>query len=553
MTDLDIARSVELRPISEIAAKIGIPDRQLVPRGRFVAKIELNQRELESKPRGKLVLVSAVSPTPAGEGKTTTTVGLTDALCALGKKAVAALREPSLGPVFGIKGGATGGGRAQLGPMEDINLHFTGDFNAVEKAHNLLSAYIDNHLHHGLEPKIDPRDILWKRVMDLSDRSLRSVMVGLGKKSDGVPRQSGFDITVASEVMAILCLAQSASDLKSRLARVVIASNGKDSLRAGDLSAQGSMAALLRDALMPNLVQTLEHNPALVHGGPFANIAQGTNTAIATKLALSLGEYTITEAGFGFDLGGEKFIDIKCRESGLYPSAIVLVCTVRALKYHGGQPLEMLKTADLAALKAGFVNLAHHIESARKFGFEPVVAINLFPTDTDEELDALVRLCAEMGIRAERSEVWGKGGSGGIELARAVIDACEKAPKEAKFLYDRSDRIEDKIEKIACGFYGASKVSYSPKAKSRLRLIENLGLGEALVCMAKTQKSISHDPALLGAPKGFTFEINDIDISAGAGFVVPIAGDMMRMPGLPQHPAGLKIDLNEDGQIEGLF
>ncbi len=553
MTDLEIARRVQLRPISEIAAQLGIPAERIVPRGRFVSKIEINSRELESKPRGKLVLVSAVSPTPAGEGKTTTTVGLTDALCALGKKAVAALREPSLGPVFGIKGGATGGGYAQLGPMEDINLHFTGDFNAVEKAHNLLSAYLDNHLHHRLEPKIDPRDILWKRVMDLSDRSLRSVMVGLGKKSDGVPRQSGFDITVASEVMAILCLAQNAKDLKNRLAQIIVSSNGKTGMRAGDIRAQGSMAALLRDALMPNLVQTLEHNPALVHGGPFANIAQGTNTVLATKLALSLSEYTVTEAGFGFDLGGEKFIDIKCRESGLYPSAIVLVCTVRALKYHGRQALDLLKNPDVEALREGFANLAHHIASARKFGFEPVVAINVFPTDSPEEIEELIRLCGAQEVRAERSEVWAKGGAGGIDLARAVVDACGGEAKQPKFLYERNERIEAKIEKIACGFYGASKVSYSAKAKSRLRLIDSLGMNDALICMAKTQKSISHDPGLLGAPKGFVFEINDIELSAGAGFVVPIAGDMMRMPGLPEHPAGLNIDLNEEGQIEGLF
>ncbi|MBI1316502.1 formate--tetrahydrofolate ligase [bacterium] len=553
MTDLEIARGVELRPIAEVAARLGIDSDRIVPYGRYIAKLPLDLLEPSGKARGRLILVSAISPTPAGEGKTTTTVGLTDALAKLGHSSMAVLREPSLGPVFGIKGGATGGGKAQLGPMEDINLHFTGDFNAVEKAHNLLSAYLDNHLHHGLEPYIDVRDILWKRVMDLSDRSLRSIVLGMGKKADGVPRQSGFDITVASEVMAVLCLSSGVADLKQRLGRIVLATDGIHTVQASDLGAEGSMAALLRDALKPNLVQTLEHNPALVHGGPFANIAQGTNTALATRMALGLADYAVTEAGFGFDLGGEKFLDIKCRETGMYPSAVVLVATIRALKYHGGIGLEQLTTPNVEALKLGFVNLEHHINSARLFGFDPVVALNHFPTDSSEETEALLGWCAALGVAAVRSEVWGQGGVGGVALAEAVVEACAKAPKTPRFLYERSDSLEAKIEKIARGLYGAASVEYSPKAKSRLKLARSLGMEEALVCMAKTQKSLSHNPAWLGAPKGYVFEISDLEIAAGAGFVVPIAGEMMRMPGLPARPAGLSMNLNDQGQIEGLF
>jgi len=553
MTDLEIARGVALRPIAEVATRLGIDPERIVPYGRYIAKLPLDLLESSGRAPGRLILVSAISPTPAGEGKTTTTVGLTDALAKLGYSSMAVLREPSLGPVFGIKGGATGGGRAQLGPMEDINLHFTGDFNAVEKAHNLLSAYLDNHLHHGLEPRIDVRDILWKRVMDLSDRSLRSIVLGMGKKADGVPRQSGFDITVASEVMAVLCLSTGVADLKQRLGRMVLATDGTKTVRASDLGAEGSMAALLRDALKPNLVQTLEHNPALVHGGPFANIAQGTNTALATRMALGLADYAVTEAGFGFDLGGEKFLDIKCRETGMYPSAVVLVATIRALKYHGGQGLDSLTTPDVDALRAGFVNLEHHIGSARQFGFEPVVALNHFPTDSPDETEALLRWCAELGVVAVRSEVWGQGGLGGVALAEAVVEACQRAPSAPRFLYERSDSLETKIEKIACGFYGAASVDYTPKAKARLKLARSLGMDDALVCMAKTQKSLSHNPVWLGAPKGYVFEISDLEIAAGAGFVVPIAGEMMRMPGLPARPAGLSMNLNDQGQIEGLF
>ncbi|MDX2134479.1 MAG: formate--tetrahydrofolate ligase [Saprospiraceae bacterium] len=556
MTDLDIARSVTPLPIADIAALRGIPADVLEPYGRFKAKLPHSLLPAPGQPLGKLILVSAISPTPAGEGKTTVTIGLTDALNRIGKKAGAALREPSLGPVFGIKGGATGGGYAQVIPMEDINLHFTGDITAVERAHNLLAALIDNRLHFPEPgPVIDPRTVLWKRVMDLSDRSLRRVTIGLGGPGNGVPRETGFDIAVASEVMAILCLTQSIPELKERLGRILIGfgPGGKTPVYAGDLQAAGAMAALLKDALQPNLVQTLERNPAILHGGPFANIAQGTNSILATRMALGMNDYVVTEAGFGFDLGGEKFIDIKCREAGFFPHAVVLVATVRALKYHGGAKLSDLKTENLDALRAGFVNLARHVANVRQFGIAPFVAINRFAGDTEAELALLQALCADQDTPAFVCEVWARGGAGAEHLAEAVAQAADASNAQPRFLYEREWPVEKKIETLATEYYGAGEVDYSPAARMALKRIKDLGLDHLLVCMAKTQKSISDNPRLLGAPSGYTFTVNDIEIAAGAGFVVPIAGEMLRMPGLPVHPAAEGMDLDAEGRITGLF
>lgn len=556
MTDLDIARSVTPLPIADIAAKRGIAADLLEPYGRFKAKLPHSLLPAPGAPMGKLILVSAISPTPAGEGKTTMTIGLTDALNRIGRRAGAALREPSLGPVFGIKGGATGGGYAQVIPMEDINLHFTGDISAVERAHNLLATLIDNRLQYPEPgPAIGPRNILWKRVMDLSDRSLRSIMVGLGGTGNGVPRETGFDIAVASEVMAVLCMTQSIPDLKERLGRMLIGfgPGGKTPVYARDLQAAGAMAALLKDALQPNLVQTLEQNPVIIHGGPFANIAQGTNSILATRMALGMNDYVVTEAGFGFDLGGEKFIDIKCREAGFFPHAVVLVATVRALKYHGGAKLADLKTENTDALRAGFANLAKHVANARLFGITPFIAINRFATDTDTELAMLQDLCTDHGAPAFVCEVWAKGGAGAEHLAQAVANAANTTTVQPRFLYEREWPIEQKIETLATTYYGAAEVAYSPPARTALKRIKDLGLEHLLVCMAKTQKSISDNPRLLGAPSGYTFTVNDIEIAAGAGFVVPIAGDMLRMPGLPVHPAAEGMDLNAEGQITGLF
>ena len=554
LTDLEIAQRAEARPISEIAAKLGIAESELTAYGKYKAKIPLDFSREGGRSKGKLVLVSAISPTPAGEGKTTTSIGLLDGMNRIGIKATAALREPSLGPVFGIKGGATGGGYAQALPMEDINLHFTGDIYAVERAHNLLAAMIDNHLQHGSEaPYIDPRNLLFKRVMDMNDRSLRKVVIGLGGKSQGVPRETGFDITAASELMAILCLAQNYKDLRERIGNILLCGNKSHVVFAKELQAEGAMAALMRDAIQPNLVQSLEGNPILMHGGPFANIAQGTNSVLATQAAMNLSDVTITEAGFGFDLGGEKFIDIKCRTAGMFPDALVLVATIRALKYHGGQSLDSLSSPSVEHLAAGFSNLEHHIRNARQFGLDPIISINKFNTDTDQETDLLIELCEDAGVTAVVCDSWAKGGEGAVNLARAVEKSLNKPATEARFIYPSDARYEEKIETLACNFYGASAVEFSAAAKRKLHFLEaHLGTS-MLICMAKTQKSISDDPSRLGSPSNYTFQISDIEVSAGAGFIVPVAGAMMRMPGLPSKPAAKQISLDDDGNISGLF
>jgi formate--tetrahydrofolate ligase len=553
MTDLEIARTVEPKPINEIAGRLGISESQLYHFGPHKAKIPLDLCQHPGS-KGKLVLVSAISPTPAGEGKTTCTVGLLDGLNKIGRKASAALREPSLGPVFGIKGGATGGGYAQAIPMEDINLHFTGDIYAVERAHNLLSALIDNHIQHGQNgPDIDPRSLLFKRVMDMNDRALRNITIGLGGRLNGVPRETGFDITAASELMAILCLSTDYKDLKDRLGRVLLSLDKNGAVKAGDLGFEGSAAALLKDALRPNLVQSLEGNPIFMHGGPFANIAQGTNTLLATYASMNLSEITITEAGFGFDLGGEKFIDIKCRSGNIFPNALVLVATIRALKYHGGKPLAELKSEDLTALKEGFANLRHHIANAKHFGLEPIIAINKFVSDTDNEVELLKQLCETEKVDCAVSDAWEKGGEGAIELARLVANKVDGPAPEKKFLYAADAPYKEKIEILARKYYGASDVEYSSKALRKIKHLEEHIGSDLLVCMAKTQKSISDDPKRLGSPSDYTFRISDVEVSAGAGFMVPLAGDMMRMPGLPSKPSALGINLSDDGEISGLF
>ncbi len=552
MTDIEIARKAQALPIVEIAAKLGISSEELEVYGKYKAKIPLSYGQQQPK-KGKLVLVSAVSPTPAGEGKTTCTIGLLDGLAKIGKKAAAALREPSLGPVFGMKGGATGGGYAQALPMEDINLHFTGDIYAVERAHNLLAALLDNHLHHKLSPEIDLRQLFFKRVIDMNDRALRQTTIALGGKANGFPRESGFDITAASEIMAILCLANGYEDLTERVGNIVLGQGKEGLIRAKDMKAQGAMTALLRDALKPNLVQSLEGNPILMHGGPFANIAQGTNSLLATKAAMNLADITVTEAGFGFDLGGEKFIDIKCRVGGIFPDALVLVATIRALKYHGGLGLKELDKTDLNALRKGFSNLQHHIRNAAKFGLEPIVALNHFVSDSDDEVKLLQQLCEAEGVVAVVSKAWAQGGEGAIELAEAVSSVLDKSVNTPKFLYEAEARLEDKIRTLATSYYRAQDIEMSAKAKRKLDLFEaNLGKN-LLVCMAKTQKSISDDPARLGSPKDYTFKISDVELSAGAGFIVPIAGEMMRMPGLPIRPAAHDIFVDAQGNIQGLF
>jgi formate--tetrahydrofolate ligase len=498
--------------------------------------------------------VSAISPTPAGEGKTTVSIGLHDGLSKLGHQSIAVLREPSLGPVFGIKGGATGGGHSQVIPMEDINLNFTGDFGMIEKAHNLLSAVLDNHLHFQNEPIIDPRTILWKRVIDLNDRSLRFVNLGLGGKSHGTPRESGFDITAASEVMAILCMSLDLMDLKHRLGNILVAYTfDKKPIFAQDLMVEGAMATLLKDVIKPNLVQTLEGNPVLIHGGPFANIAQGTNTIIATQMGLKLADYVVTEAGFGFDLGGEKFLDIKCRAAGFKPAIVVLVATIRALKYHGAKALNNLQETDVEAVKAGMVNLEKHIENAEKFGLKPLVAINQFSGDAPEEVAAVIEACEKKGIKAIPITAWSDGGNGATNLASAVVSEIESGVSDFKVLYDLKLPMREKIEIIAKEIYGAERVEYSAKAVKDLQNIADLGLEYLPVCMAKTQKSLSDNPKLIGRPSGFVFNIRGIEIAAGAGFVVPLAGDIMRMPGLPRNPASQKIDIDAEGNISGLF
>ncbi len=555
-TDLDIARLHPPKPITQIAEKAGIPTELLEPYGKYKAKLPLHLIQPDRLKHCKLILVSATTPTPAGEGKTTISIGLTDGLNHIGKQAMAALREPSLGPVFGVKGGATGGGHAQVQPMEDINLHFTGDFAAIEKAHNLLTAMIDNaiqakdpHVH------IDPRTVRWKRVMDMNDRALRNIVVGMGGKANGFMRETGFDITAASEVMAILCFANDLSDLKQRLGNIYIGNDfdGKP-VFARQLKAEGAMAALLKDAIQPNLVQTLEGNPVLLHGGPFANIAQGTNTVLATKLAMSMSDYVVTEAGFAFDLGGEKFLDLKCRYAGISPAAVVLVTTVRALKYHGGQHIKTLTEEGLEDLQKGFTNLQRHAENVRKFDLEPVVAINRFPSDTEAELAQLLEMCAAAGYKAAVAEVWAKGGEGAANLAQLVAEAAEsRGGKPHRLLYDNNLPMADKIATVAREIYRAKGVNFGPKAQQDLKQIEKLGLSHLPVCIAKTQYSFSDNPKAIGTATDFEITIREIEVAAGAGFVVPIAGELMRMPGLPNNPAAENIDIDAHGQISGLF
>ena len=551
----DPLATVRPRPIVEIAARLGLQADEIEPYGRFKAKLPLSRIDLARAARSKLILVSAVTPTPAGEGKTTTSIGLADGLSRLGKRAVAVLREPSLGPVFGMKGGATGGGRARLIPHADINLHFNGDFSAVEKAHNLLAAVVDNHLHSKKSPlELDPLTIRWKRVIDMNDRSLRKMVIGLGGSGSGVPRETGFDITAASEVMAILCLASSLADLKDRLGKIFIGfSRSRTPVFARDLKVQGAMLALLRDAMQPNLVQTLEGTPAILHGGPFGNIAQGTNSVVGTQLGLSLADWVVTEAGFGFDLGGEKFLDLKCRSSGLWPDAVVLVATIRALKYQGGVPVKELPARNEGAIRRGFANLSKHLENAKFFGLTPVVVINRFANDADEELTLLRELCGEYGASVVPSDHFAHGGEGAMEAAAAVVAAAESSTRVPKFSYPLDASIEAKIEAVAREIYGAGDVALAAKARSDLKTISELGLSHLPVCMAKTQYSFSDQPALLGGPRGFTLAVREIEIAAGAGFVVPICGDIMRMPGLPESPAAEHIDLDEHGEVIGLM
>ncbi|MBR6039416.1 MAG: formate--tetrahydrofolate ligase [Clostridia bacterium] len=551
LTDIQIAQRAALLPIGEIAEKAGIPADAVEPYGRYKAKID---PKYVSGSDGKLILVTAITPTPAGEGKTTTTIGLADALSRLGKRAVAALREPSLGPVFGIKGGAAGGGYSQVVPMEDINLHFTGDFHAIGAANNLLAAMIDNHIHQGNELGLDPEKIVWKRCVDMNDRALRKVTIGLGGKANGVPREDGYDITVASEIMAVLCLASDLMDLRERLGRIIVGYTADDRpVTAKDLKAHGAMAALLRDAIRPNLVQTIEHTPVLIHGGPFANIAHGCNSVIATKLALKLGDYVVTEAGFGADLGAEKFIDIKCRMSGLRPSAAVLVATVRALKYHGGMEKDELTTENIAALIAGFPNLLRHADNLRKvFGLPCVVVINRFPSDTETELSLLHELCASHGLETVISEVWAKGGEGGLALAEQVIALCEQ-PNRFRFCYSSDAPIEEKLNAVARKIYHADGVVFTDGALEELKRLKVLGFGNLPVCVAKTQYSFSDDPKKRGVPSGFRITVRKLRVAAGAGFVIALTGSIMTMPGLPKHPAAEGIDVDENGSISGLF
>lgn len=555
LSDIEIANSVQMKPIKEVAEKLGIDEDALSLYGNYKAKISASQLEaLKDKPDGKLILVTAISPTPAGEGKTTTSVGLVDALAAIGKKAVIALREPSLGPVFGIKGGAAGGGHAQVVPMEDINLHFTGDFHAIGVANNLLAALIDNHIHHGNALGIDSRRITWKRAVDMNDRQLRHIVDGLQGKVNGVPREDGFDITVASEVMAILCLSENITDLKSRLEKIIIGYSfeGKP-ITAKDLKAGGAMAAVLKDAIHPNLVQTLEHTPALIHGGPFANIAHGCNSVLATKLALKYADYAVTEAGFGADLGAEKFIDIKCRTSGLRPSAVVLVATIRALKMHGGVAKSDLAEENVQAVVDGLPNLEKHLENIQDvYGLPAVVAINKFPLDTEAELQAVYDACQKRGVDVVISDVWANGGAGGKELAEKVVELAE-GDNHFQFVYNEEDSIETKLNKIVTKVYGGKGVLLTPAAKRELKQLEELGFSNYPICMAKTQYSFSDDAKKLGAPKDFVVTISQLKVSAGAGFIVALTGAIMTMPGLPKVPASEKIDVDKDGNISGLF
>lgn len=555
LSDIEIANSVTMEPISKVANQLGIDEEALCLYGKYKAKIDARQLvALKDKPDGKLILVTAISPTPAGEGKTTTSVGLVDALSAIGKKAVIALREPSLGPVFGVKGGAAGGSHAQVVPMEDINLHFTGDFHAIGVANNLLAALIDNHIHHGNSLGIDSRRITWKRVVDMNDRQLRHIVDGLQGKVNGVPREDGYDITVASEIMAILCLSENISDLKARLEKIIIGYNYQgEPVTAKDLKAGGALAALLKDAIHPNLVQTLEHTPALIHGGPFANIAHGCNSVLATKLALKYGDYAVTEAGFGADLGAEKFIDIKCRMSGLRPAAVVLVATIRALKMHGGVQKTDLATENVQAVVDGLPNLDKHLANIQDvYGLPVVVAINKFPLDTDAELQAVYDACNKRGVDVVISDVWANGGAGGRELAEKVVTLAEQ-DNQFRFVYEEDDSIETKLTKIVTKVYGGKGINLSPAAKRELADLERLGFGNYPICMAKTQYSFSDDAKKLGAPTDFTVTISNLKVSAGAGFIVALTGAIMTMPGLPKVPASETIDIDEEGNITGLF
>ncbi len=554
LTDIEIAQATPMKPIYEIARSAGIDENLLEPYGKYKAKLDARAIRAQKNPDGKLILVTAITPTPAGEGKTTTTIGLADGLRKIGKKSIVALREPSLGPVFGIKGGAAGGGYAQVVPMEDINLHFTGDFHAIGAANNLLAAMLDNHIHQGNSLNIDPRRIVWRRCVDMNDRQLRNIVDGLGGRVNGVPREDGYDITVASEIMAVLCLADSLTDLKERLSRMVVAyTYDEQPVTAGQLKAAGAMTALLKDAIKPNLVQTLEGTPALVHGGPFANIAHGCNSIMATRTALKLGDYIVTEAGFGADLGAEKFLDIKCRVNGLTPDAVVVVATVRALKMHGGLPKTDLNHEDLDALKKGLPNLLQHVENmTQAYGLPCVVAINRFPMDTEAELRLIEDECKALGVNVALSEVWAKGGEGGIKLAEEVVRLCG-AENHFKFSYPLELSIEEKISLIVKNVYHGDGVMLTPNAKKQAAQLEKLGFGGLPVCMAKTQYSFSDDPTLLGAPKGFTVTVRNLRVSAGAGFIVALTGDIMTMPGLPKVPAAEKIDVDAEGRISGLF
>lgn len=554
-SDIEIAQAAKMQHISKIAAKLNIPEDKLEYYGKYKAKLPLDLIDEEKISRCKLVLVTAITPTPAGEGKTTTSIGLTQAMNKLGKKATVVLREPSLGPVFGIKGGAAGGGNAQVVPMEDINLHFTGDLSAVEKANNLLAALLDNNLQqHSVSLGLDPRTIVWKRVMDMNERALRNCVIGLGGRMEGVPRETGFNITAASEVMAILCMATSMKDLKRRLGNIFIGyTYDKKPIFARDLKAQGAMAVLLKDAIKPNLVQTLENTPAIIHGGPFANIAQGTNTILATKMGMSLSDYVITEAGFASDLGAEKFFDIKCRFAGFKPATVVIVATIRALKYHGGAKLADLKNEDIAALGKGMANLDAHIDNMKNFGLKPIVGINKFSSDTDAEVDMIEKHCAAQGVTVALNESWEFGGDGAIDLAKKVIEEVEDKANNFKVLYDLKIPYTEMIDTIAKKVYGADGVEYSAKAKKQLKEITELGLEDLVICVAKTQKSLTDVETLKGRPKGFSITIREVELSAGAGFIVPIAGAIMRMPGLPPIPAAESIDIDDNGNITGLF
>ena len=553
-SDVEIAQAALLQPITAIAEKLGISDDEIELYGKYKAKIALAAWDsIKNRPDGKLILVTAINPTPAGEGKTTTSVGLGDALHKLGKKTAIALREPSLGPCFGLKGGAAGGGYAQVVPMEDINLHFTGDFHAITTAHNLLAAVIDNHLQQGNELDLDVRRITWRRVVDLNDRALRNIVCGMGGKPHGVPRETGFDITVASEMMAILCLAQDLDDMKDRLGKIIVAYTRQgEPIRAAQLNVTGALTLLFKDAIKPNLVQTLEGTPAFIHGGPFANIAHGCNSVMATKFALKLADVVVTEAGFGADLGAEKFLDIKCRFAGISPDAVVIVATVRALKMHGGMSKDQLTQVDMQALNAGLSNLTKHIENIHKFGLPVVVAINAFPTDTEAELTFVEEQCRAMGAQVALSEVWAKGGAGGIALAEKVLAAVDK-PKAFKFIYETEATIENKINAIAREIYGADGVEFTAPARKSIKELVDLGLDKMPICMAKTQYSLSDDATKLGRPSGFTITVREIKISAGAGFIVALTGNILTMPGLPKHPAAEKMDITNDGKITGLF